>query len=90
MSEKFSQMIEAEVDRRLETEAELRAEKERQEKEMLLLEKEQVCLSVIYILQGRLQEFEGECGDSRNHYSVWIYYFKIVSPLCRRTCFYNT
>lgn len=41
LSEKFSQMIEAEVDRRLETEAELRAEKERQEKEMLLLEKEQ-------------------------------------------------
>ena len=74
MSEKFSQMIEAEVDRRLETEAELRAEKERQEKEMLLLEKEQVFISEIYSnLKGN---------------SVMI--LRIVSPPCRRTCFYNT
>ncbi len=42
LSDKFSQMIEAEVDRRLEAEAVIRAERERQEKEMLLLEKEQV------------------------------------------------
>lgn len=41
LSDKFSQMIEAEVDRRLEVEAAIRAEKERDEKEMLLLEKEQ-------------------------------------------------
>ena len=37
-------MIEAEVDRRLEVEAAIRAEKERDEKEMLLLEKEQVII----------------------------------------------
>ena len=35
-------MIDAEVDRRLQAEAEHRAERERQEKELLLLEKEQV------------------------------------------------
>jgi len=39
--DKFAQMIEAEVDRRLEAEAELRTERERQERELLLLEKEQ-------------------------------------------------
>jgi len=35
-------MIDAEVDRRLQAEAELRAEKERQDRELILLEKEQV------------------------------------------------
>jgi len=39
--EKFAQLIEAEVDRRLEAESELRIERERQERELLLLEKEQ-------------------------------------------------
>merc|ERR1712142_1336368 len=39
--DKFAQMIEAEVDRRLEAEGELRTERERQERELLLLEKEQ-------------------------------------------------
>jgi len=39
--DKFAQMIEAEVDRRLEAESELRNERERQERELLLLEKEQ-------------------------------------------------
>lgn len=39
--EKFAQLIEAEVDRRLEAEGELRLERERQERELLLLEKEQ-------------------------------------------------
>ena len=35
-------MIDAEVDRRLQAEAEIRAEKERQDRELILLEKEQV------------------------------------------------
>jgi len=39
--EKFAQLIEAEVDRRLEAESDLRVERERQERELLLLEKEQ-------------------------------------------------
>merc|ERR1719219_1841559 len=39
--EKFAQLIEAEVDRRLEAESELRIERERQERELMLLEKEQ-------------------------------------------------
>merc|ERR1719341_2706139 len=39
--DKFARMIEAEVDRRLEAEGELRTERERQERELLLLEKEQ-------------------------------------------------
>jgi len=39
--DKFSQMIEAEVDRRLEAESDLRTERERQERELMLLEKEQ-------------------------------------------------
>merc|ERR1719422_2236866 len=38
---KFAQLIEAEVDRRLEAESDLRMERERQERELLLLEKEQ-------------------------------------------------
>ena len=38
--EKFNQMIESEVERRLEAESELRAEKEREERELMLLEKE--------------------------------------------------
>jgi predicted metal-binding protein len=42
LQERFSQLIEAEVDRRLEAEAALRAERERQQRELLLLEKEQV------------------------------------------------
>merc|ERR1719283_26985 len=39
--DKFAQLIEAEVDRRLEAESDLRMERERQERELLLLEKEQ-------------------------------------------------
>jgi len=39
--DRFAQMIEAEVDRRLEAEGELRTERERQERELMLLEKEQ-------------------------------------------------
>ena len=39
--EKFAQLIEAEVDRRMEAENDLRLERERQERELLLLEKEQ-------------------------------------------------
>lgn len=39
--DKFAQLIEAEVDRRLEAESDLRIERERQERELLLLEKEQ-------------------------------------------------
>jgi len=39
--DRFAQLIEAEVDRRLEAESELRLERERQERELLLLEKEQ-------------------------------------------------
>jgi len=39
--DKFAQLIEAEVDRRLEAEGELRTERERQERELMLLEKEQ-------------------------------------------------
>lgn len=39
--DKFSQLIETEVERRLEAEVEMRAEKERQERELMLLEKEQ-------------------------------------------------
>ena len=42
LQERFSQLIEAEVDRRLEAEAALRSERERQQRELLLLEKEQV------------------------------------------------
>jgi hypothetical protein len=42
LQERFSQLIEAEVDRRLEAEAALRSERERQHRELLLLEKEQV------------------------------------------------
>merc|ERR1719431_2422466 len=39
--DRFAELIEAEVDRRLEAEGELRTERERQERELLLLEKEQ-------------------------------------------------
>jgi hypothetical protein len=42
LQERFSQLIDAEVSRRLEAEAALRAERERQQRELLLLEKEQV------------------------------------------------
>jgi len=40
LQDRFSQLIDAEVDRRLEAEANLRAEKEMQEREFLLLQKE--------------------------------------------------
>ena len=42
LQDRFSQLIDAEVDRRLEAEANLRAEKEIQEREFLLLQKEKV------------------------------------------------
>ena len=42
LQDRFSQLIDAEVDRRLEAEANLRAEQERQDRELLLLEKEKV------------------------------------------------
>ena len=40
-------MIEAEVDRRLQAEAQLREEREKQERQLILLEKEQVCTSSV-------------------------------------------
>merc|ERR1719295_9301 len=41
LQDRFSALIDAEVERRMETEASLREETERQERERLLLEKEQ-------------------------------------------------
>merc|ERR1712126_454850 len=41
LSEKFSELIETEVERRVDAEIEMRAERERQERELMLLEKEQ-------------------------------------------------
>ena len=41
LHEKFSELIETEVERRLEAESEIRAERERQERDLMLLEKEQ-------------------------------------------------
>ena len=41
LHEKFTQLIETEVERRLEAEVEMRAERERQERDLMLLEKEQ-------------------------------------------------
>jgi len=41
LQDKFSQMIDAEVDRRLQAEADLREEREKQERQIILLEKEQ-------------------------------------------------
>ena len=47
LQDKFSLMIEAEVDRRLQAEAQLREEREKQERQLILLEKEQVCTSSV-------------------------------------------
>merc|ERR1719225_1712344 len=41
LHEKFTQLIETEVERRLEAEVEMRSERERQERDLMLLEKEQ-------------------------------------------------
>lgn len=61
LHEKFTHLIETEVERRLEAEVEMRAERERQERDLMLLEKEQELESLrvkhereMYLIKKRL------------------------------------